>query len=149
MTNINERIFDQVVETAKQKTGGDSRWVNAITRAAEEIRTNPYLHESDDALLVLSSTSLNIYTANGTCQCEAFSHGRACWHRAAHRLFQLYNEMAACLSRESTLPVAPRAALGGKDAARVEQKKRLPLSALFSSKMMGGRRVEHVGGISI
>jgi hypothetical protein len=152
MLNFNQDVLDLVVEEAKQKTGGDSRWVNAITRAAEEIRTNPYLHLADGALLVLSSTSSNIYTANGTCQCKAFGLGQACWHRAAHRLVNLYNETAACDRESAPTAAAPRTGgLGGEvPPVRVErQRTRVPVSSLISSRIEGGRRIEHVRGIRI
>jgi hypothetical protein len=49
------------------------------------------MHIDGDALLILSGSN-EIYRANGTCQCKAFSHGQPCWHRAAARLIERYNE---------------------------------------------------------
>ena len=74
-----------------QKTS-DKRWHRAITRAVEEIETNPYMEWKGGELLVLSSTSNEIYTANGVCQCKAYKFNQLCWHRAAARLVQRYNE---------------------------------------------------------
>jgi hypothetical protein len=49
------------------------------------------MHIDGDALLILSGSN-EIYRANGTCQCKAFSHGHPCWNRAAARLVKRYME---------------------------------------------------------
>jgi hypothetical protein len=93
MLNITHpEIFDQVVETAKHKTGGDSRWIRAITRAASEIQSNVFMHWQGSSMLIQSSTSAEIYIANGDCQCRAFELHQACWHRASARLWRRYME---------------------------------------------------------
>lgn len=94
MLNINDGILNKVTEAAKQSTGGDSRWINAIDRAARETRENPYLHQQADGLLILSSTSFNVYLAGDSCQCKAHEFGQPCWHRAACQLLALYDEAA-------------------------------------------------------
>lgn len=40
------------------------------------------------------------YHANGDCQCEAFTHGGACWHRSAARLVRRALELRAAASIE-------------------------------------------------
>ncbi len=109
MINVNPEILEQIVETAKQRTGGDAAWCNAISRAALEIESNPYLHMQGAELLVMSSTSNEIYRANGSCQCKAFEFGRACWHRALYRLLKLYEEAVELAATVST--IEPRKAL--------------------------------------
>jgi hypothetical protein len=85
-------IFEGVIERAKHATGGESRWINAINRAVREIDSNPYMHWQGTAMLIQSSTSDEIYTANGTCQCRAYELHQACWHRASARLWRRYLE---------------------------------------------------------
>jgi hypothetical protein len=90
MQNINAERMNEVIKEAFDKT--DSlRWQVAITKAGAEIEENPYMHIDGDALLILSGSN-EIYRANGTCQCKAFSHGQPCWHRAAARLVRRYME---------------------------------------------------------
>ncbi len=50
-----------------------------------------FMHYDGHALVILSESN-EIYSANGTCQCKAFAHGKPCWHRAAARLVTRYNE---------------------------------------------------------
>jgi hypothetical protein len=87
-------IFERVVEDAKHRAGGDERWVHAIDRAAREILNNPFMHWQDASMLILSRSSNEIYEANGACGCKSFEFHRACWHRAAARVWQLYLEAA-------------------------------------------------------
>jgi hypothetical protein len=79
-----------------QTSGKDvSRWINAIARAVIEIENNPFIHwqPENNSLLVWSQTSSKIYEANGICQCRAFEQGYPCYHRAAARLIQRYQEV--------------------------------------------------------
>lgn len=97
-TEINREQLAQVAAEAiakinpKQPNG--QRWINAIAKAVTEIENNPFMTYEHDShsLLILSETSGNIYTANGSCQCEAFKKGFPCRHRAAARLIQRYVE---------------------------------------------------------
>lgn len=91
MMNINTGRMQQVVQDAFDKVAGNRRWEVAITKASIELERNPFMHWNGHALLVLSSSN-EIYEANGTCQCKAFAHGQPCWHRAAARLVERYNE---------------------------------------------------------
>ncbi len=80
------------VATAKDA----ARWTNAIAKATVQLETNPFMtyDQTSHSLLVLSETSGEIYTANGTCQCKAFAAGQPCWHRAAARIVTRYIERA-------------------------------------------------------
>ncbi len=90
MQNINAERMNEVIAAAFNQT--DSlRWQVAITKAGAEIEENPYMHYDGHALLILSPSG-EIYSANGACQCKAFGHGQPCWHRAAARLVERYNE---------------------------------------------------------
>ena len=91
MLQVNTEQFKQVVEAALHKAGDSKRWTKAIVRAAIEIEVNPYMEWKDGSLLILSPSN-EIYEANGTCGCKAFKSGQPCWHRAAARLVQRYNE---------------------------------------------------------
>jgi len=92
MMNLNQETMQEVIQAAFEKTSS-LRWQMAIAKARREIEDNPYLHYDGSALLILSESN-EIYSANGTCQCQAFAHGQPCWHRAAARIVQRYNERA-------------------------------------------------------
>jgi hypothetical protein len=89
---LNADILATVVATAKRNAASQPRWINAIERAASEMATNPYIEALDSHTLLIGSASGNTYTSNGVCQCEAFQHGKACYHRAMSRLYERYNE---------------------------------------------------------
>lgn len=172
MLNINPDLFATVVETAKHNTGGDARWINAIDRAVEMLDGNPYADYIDGELIVMSDTSCNIYTANGSCQCIAYEPHRPCKHRAAAKLMHRYHEALDQLEAEADLdgqtetavlldgplpeasnlartegeaaPDAPLAALGG-GVARVEQLSDWRIKRAFT----GGQVIETVRGIRI
>lgn len=95
MLNLDTTIINQVVKSAKEAAAGQPRWTKAIERAAAELLDNPYIERDGDHLLLVSSTSGKVYSANGICQCQAFQHGKPCWHRAAGRLIQRYDEAMA------------------------------------------------------
>jgi hypothetical protein len=91
MMNINQSKMLEVVQEAFDKVAGSRRWQTAIAKAKQQIEENPYLHFDGHTLLILSPSG-EIYTANGTCQCRAFTNGQPCWHRAAARLVERYIE---------------------------------------------------------
>jgi chloramphenicol 3-O-phosphotransferase len=91
MMNIDQDGMEQVVQEAFDRVADSRRWQTAIAKAKQQIEENPYMHFDGESLLILSPSN-EIYTANGTCQCKAFANGRPCWHRAAARLVQRYNE---------------------------------------------------------
>ena len=97
-TEINREILSKVAAEAISKINPNQqngkRWISAIAKAVAEIESNPFMTYDHDShsLLILSETSGQIYTANGTCQCKAFEQGYPCRHRAAARLIQRYIE---------------------------------------------------------
>ena len=93
MLNIDEDRMQQVIQQAFDRVAGNRRWETAIARAKQQLESNPYMHFDGATLLVLSESS-EIYRADVTCQCKAFANGQPCWHRAAARLVQRYNEKA-------------------------------------------------------
>ena len=104
---INLVLFLAVVEAAKAKAAGNASWIRAIDKAAEQIRTNPYICEDGDGLMIQSATGSEVYHANGACQCKAFTKGMACWHRAAAQLVKRYRQAEATKKAEQTAqPVA-------------------------------------------
>lgn len=94
MVDINGDKLQSVVDNARVAATNSPRWLRAIDRAAEELTSNPYIAVTEKGLLILSSTSSNIYTSNGACECRAYEFGNPCWHRAAARLVQRYYESA-------------------------------------------------------
>ncbi len=98
LTTINKEILGQIAAESIAKINPNQangkRWINAIAKATAEIETNPFMtYELEShSLLMMSETSSEIYTANGTCQCKAFANGFPCRHRAAARLITLYIE---------------------------------------------------------
>lgn len=91
MVSIDQDRIQQVAQEAFDKVSGNRRWEAAIVKAKAQLETNPYMHFDGQALLILSPSG-EIYTANGACQCKAFAKGQPCWHRAAARLVERYNE---------------------------------------------------------
>ena len=90
MMNLNQAALAAVIQTAFDQTS-NLRWQMAIAKAMQQIEDNPYMHYDGRALLILSPSG-EIYSANGTCQCKAYRNGQPCWHRAAARLIERYNE---------------------------------------------------------
>ncbi len=88
--NLDQSRMQQVIQDAFDKTNS-RRWQTAIAKAKQEIEGNPYMHYDGHTLLILSPSN-EIYSADGTCQCKAYLNGLPCWHRAAARLVERYNE---------------------------------------------------------
>lgn len=91
MLEINQDKMEKVIQEAFNRVKCSRRWRTAIVKAKQQIESNPYIHFDGQALLILSPSG-EIYTANGTCQCKAYMSGQPCWHRAAARLVERYNE---------------------------------------------------------
>lgn len=91
MMNIEQSRMQAVIQEAFDKVGGSLCWQTAIAKAKQQIEENPYMHFDGSALLILSPSD-QIYRANGICRCEAYRNGQPCWHRAAARLVERYNE---------------------------------------------------------
>ena len=89
--NIDQDKMQQVAQKAFNKVSGNRRWETAIVKAKAQLETNPYMHFDGQSLLILSESG-EIYSANGSCQCRAYMSGQPCWHRAAARLIERYNE---------------------------------------------------------
>ena len=96
MLEINDQNkFQTVIENALAKVENNSRWTNAIKKAAAQIEANGEFmtyDETDQSLLIWSQGSNEIYSSNGVCQCKAFEQGFPCYHRAAARLIKNYME---------------------------------------------------------
>ena len=120
-----EELFNQVVSDAIEKAVSNceteklaKRWQNAIDRAVTEINENPYLHydAEEKHLVILSSSSNNLYAANGVCQCLAYTNGKfPCWHRAAARIWRLYLE-----AENKPTPPAAKAAAAAATGAQMD-----------------------------
>jgi hypothetical protein len=93
MVEIDQDTLQQVAQEAFNKVSGNRRWETAIVKAKMQLETNPYLHFDGQSLLILSPSG-EIYQANGICQCKAYESGQPCWHRAAARLIERYNEVS-------------------------------------------------------
>lgn len=87
-------IAAEIIAKLNPESRTDKRWINAVAKAVVELESNPFAayDAENHSLLICSSNSGNVYTANGKCQCEAFNQGRPCYHRAAARLIQRYVE---------------------------------------------------------
>lgn len=99
MLNLNVTTLAAVVDQALIDAAAHPRWVMAIGRAAVELNTNPWIERGDLHGLIIASPSGNLYSANGTCQCEAHRYGNPCWHRAAARLVRLHDEQQENIHR--------------------------------------------------
>jgi hypothetical protein len=91
MVSLDQNKMQQVAQEAFNKISGNRRWELAIAKAKAQLESNPYMHFDGESLLILSPSG-EIYSANGSCQCRAFANNQPCWHRAAARLIQRYNE---------------------------------------------------------
>ncbi len=87
--NIDQSRMEQVIQEAFDRVQSSRRWQVAIVKAKQQIEENPYLHFDGIALLILSPSG-EIYSANGSCQCKAYTNSQPCWHRAAARLVERY-----------------------------------------------------------
>lgn len=98
MLTLTFTILNQVADKARSDAAAHPRWLSAITRALIELENNPWIDRNPQGHgLIIASPSGQIYTANGVCQCTAFLHSQACWHRAAARLVRLHD---AALERQ-------------------------------------------------
>lgn len=91
MVNIDQSRLQRVTQEAFDKVVGSRCWQTAIAKAKQQLEENPYIHFDGSALLILSPSG-EIYSANVTCQCKAYQNHKPCWHRAAARLVERYNE---------------------------------------------------------
>lgn len=139
----NQEIFDSVISDAIQAAITNckteylaKRWENAIARAVTEIEENPYLDYNTDKneLLILSSSSNRIYSANGVCQCLAYLNGTPCWHRAAARIWRLYLE-----AENKPLPPVKAAAVAASTPKYPENF--LPVRNLVKGEKIGNIRI--------
>lgn len=104
MLNFNKTTMQQIAAVASERINESvrsesmaKRWRNAIVRALVEFEMQSEFMTYDrqqDALLIWSQKSNEIYEANGVCSCKAYMNGFPCWHRAASRLVKLYNEQS-------------------------------------------------------
>ena len=98
----NKDLFGKTVADALAAVDGNGkintfkklRWVNAITKAVllAEDRSDfiEYLTETDE--LVIWSDSFEVYSVNGSCQCEAANRDLPCKHLALKKLWKNYLE---------------------------------------------------------
>jgi hypothetical protein len=92
---INKAKFEAIVKTAVGKAGNNTRWVNAINKAADAILNNRWIITPLAHSYAITTESGNTYFANGVCQCKAYALNTPCKHRCAARLLDLYFEMEA------------------------------------------------------
>lgn len=80
----------EVVDAARASGNLTPTWARALDTAYDYLLTVDTIEFNDlaHALRVESATEAGkFYTANGDCQCKAFTQGAGvCWHRAAARL---------------------------------------------------------------
>jgi len=102
---INTQLWNSVVAAAKKAAANSPTWLRAIAKADAQVQSNPCITELASGVLI-TSPSGRTYLANGVCQCEAYKHGMACWHRAAAQLIARYNE-AVTQAATSPAPAKP------------------------------------------
>jgi len=69
----------------------DSSWTRAFHKARAWLRgiaLIPYDQERNTILLPSNTHRERVYVVGEHCECEAFTHGRACWHRAVWILIE-------------------------------------------------------------
>lgn len=92
--NLNTETLQRVCGDALAAAEKMPRWQNAIKKAEQQLLENPLISEVD-GLLLIASESGQIYNVGTTCECQAYQNGKPCWHRAAWRLVQRYNQANA------------------------------------------------------
>ena len=95
MLNLSYHTLQAVADQALIAAAAHPRWVVAIGRALIELDSNPWLERGDMHGLIIGSPSGNCYAANGVCNCQAYTFGQPCWHRAAARLVRRHDEREA------------------------------------------------------
>lgn len=134
MLAINKNKFNEIVKDALAKSANYPRWQNAINKAVVQIELNgAFMHydKQENYLVIWSQQSNEVYSANGTCQCKAFTeYNVPCWHRSAARLVRLYLELP-----ENVTPVFPN---------RFDEQNNSPYLKNSST-----RKIEKVGGVRI
>jgi hypothetical protein len=120
MLNLDSTTLQAVADKALVDAAAHPRWINAIGRALVELESNPWIERGELHGVVIGSPSGNLYSANGTCQCQAFTHGHACWHRAAARLVRLHDERQAAATQlaEQVIDVVDQSRIARKIAAQ-------------------------------
>lgn len=132
MLNLDCTILAQVVSKALADAAEHPRWINAIRRAFEEVDSNPYIERNTHGGLIIGSPSGACYSANGVCSCEAYTYGRACWHRAAARLVRLHDEEQAKIERIATAVGATVEQVAGVIAFERRAKAQREMDELFA-----------------
>ncbi len=93
--SVNRSNTAQALAQARAECAGDTRWLNAVNRAALNLEACPWQFDGE-TLVIQSATSDKRYTVTAEgCACKAFLDGRPCWHRAARRLLIKAAELAA------------------------------------------------------
>ena len=95
MLNLDDSTLSAVVSSAKHMAHADARWLAAIDRASGELTTNPYIERQQGGGLLIGSPSGAVYSTSGSCDCTAAHYSRPCWHRAAARLVERYDQRQA------------------------------------------------------
>ncbi len=78
-----EKALDTPWETAAYK---------AVKKVEEWVEKGWGVLVASDGIYIPSDSKKNtqyfVLTGEATCECEAFAHGRRCWHRAAARMIR-------------------------------------------------------------
>lgn len=102
---INETKFNQIVSEAKAKSANDAKWLRAIEKAAAAILSGEMIVTTlQHGALV--TTPGGTYHANGDCDCPART--KHCKHRAAARLWHLYETAPEAVSLADDVAATPR-----------------------------------------
>lgn len=82
----------EAVDNARDAASVSPSWLRAIDSAYDYLLTTDAISYDLDhhAIRVESATEPGkFYTANGDCECRAFTHGKGiCWHRACARIIR-------------------------------------------------------------
>jgi hypothetical protein len=95
--HINPDVLSNVIESALAEVEGDTRWTNAITKAAKLVEEDCFLPTANGSILVFSDSGNEYNTSENDCRtgdtpCPAFHRGLPCKHRALLRLVTLLEE---------------------------------------------------------
>ena len=96
LTTVDRPHVGQALRQFRINYANNSRVLNALNRAALNLKASPWQFDGEE-LVIESATqvgTVRYHVKYDVCDCQAASHSRSCWHRAAYRLLKKATEIA-------------------------------------------------------
>ncbi len=92
---VNRISVGAALQAARIEAGEHQQWITAINRASLNLEACRWAFDGELLRIESATNSGTYYTVDAhACACKAGQAGRACWHRAAHRLLIKASEIA-------------------------------------------------------